>query len=154
MINAYTSPNIIVESHTYNTKLHMASHELFHIMYKELILEKENKKRVVWFDEGMAQLFSLEFKETLNDDNLKKWFDDLISTTETIPNLNELKHGSSFKNSEYSGYKLSLLAVKYLFDTLKFDEFKRLMHDTDKIESYGATIINDAIEFYKIITNK
>lgn len=149
MINAYISPNIIVGSQTYNTKLHMASHELFHIMYKELIWEKENKKRVVWFDEGMAQLFSLEFKETLNDNNFKKWLDDLINSTEIIPNLNELKHGSTFKNSKYNGYKLSLLAVKYLFDTLQFDEFKKLMHDTDKIESYGATIVKDAIEFYK-----
>lgn len=149
MINAFIESNITVGSPLYNNKLHLASHELFHIMYKELIWEKENKKRVVWFDEGMSQLFCGQYKEILNKENFKEWFLDVINSTKIKPNLNELKHGSSFKTDDYNGYKLSLLAVKYLFDTLGFEDFKKLMHDVDKIESYGLTVLDDAIEFYK-----
>jgi hypothetical protein len=149
MINAFIQPNIIVGTPLYNKKRFMASHELFHIMYKELILEKESKKRVVWFDEGMAQLFSGEYKELLDDNYFENWLNNLIETTRKIPNLNELRHGTNFENDKYSGYKLSLLAVKYLFDTLSFNEFKKLMHDTDKIQSYGNEIIRDAMNWYK-----
>lgn len=154
MINAFIEPNIIVGSPLYNNKLYMASHELFHIMYKELIWEKENKKRVVWFDEGMAQLFCGQYKEILNEENFKEQFLDIVKGTKIKPNLNELKHGSSFQTDDYNGYKLSLLAVKYLFDTLDFEEFKRLMHDVDKIENYGVTVLDDAIEHYRRILGK
>ena len=41
-------------------RLYTASHELFHILYKKYILEKNNIDRVVWLDEGMAQFFSGE----------------------------------------------------------------------------------------------
>lgn len=149
MINAFISTNVIKDTPLYNKKLYMASHELFHIMYKELVWEKEDKKRIVWFDEGMAQFFSGEYKNILNDDNFKKWLGNLICSTEIIPDLNELSHGDSFENSKYSGYKLSLLAVKYLYETIGFDEFRILMHDIDKIECYGKTVINDAINFYQ-----
>ena len=151
MINAFIEPkpNIIIGSPLYNNQLYMASHELFHTMYKELIWEKENKNKIFWFDEGTALLFSGEYKETLNEKNFPKWFLNVINSTKTKPNLNELKHGSSFQTDDYNGYQLSLLAVKYLFDTLDFEEFKKLMHDVDKIESYGLTVLDDAIEFYQ-----
>ena len=54
MINAFINPNILVEAPLYKKTLFMASHELFHVMYKELVWQKENKKRMIWFDEGMA----------------------------------------------------------------------------------------------------
>ncbi len=44
MINAYLSPNIDVTTRQYQRKQFLAPHELFHIMYKELIWKKENKK--------------------------------------------------------------------------------------------------------------
>lgn len=148
MINAYVK-TAIVGTPAYEKILYLASHELFHIMYQELIWEKENKKRIVWFDEGMAQLFSGEYHKLLKDNNFDNWLDNLITKTEVIPDLNKLSHGTSFVNSKYNGYALSLLAVKYLFDTLEFSEFKRLMHDTIAIEAYGKNILTDAINFYK-----
>ena len=54
MINAFIEPNWLVGSPMYIKKLYLASHELFHIMYQELVWNKENKPRIVWFDEGMA----------------------------------------------------------------------------------------------------
>ena len=149
MINAFIKPNLLVGSHLYNKVLYLANHELFHIMYQELIWERKNLKRIVWFDEGMAQLFSGENNKLLNEDNFINWFKYLIDTTKVIPNLNDLKHGSSFVNKDYNGYKLSLLAVKYLYDNLDFEDFKKLLSDTKKVEEYGLNVLNEAIYFYK-----
>ena len=57
MINMCLSPN-------FNYYRHCASHELFHIMYQELVWEKLGMKRIIWFDEGMAELFSGEYNFT------------------------------------------------------------------------------------------
>ena len=140
MINSYIDPNIDINSTMYQKKLYMASHELFHIMYKELILDSENKNRIVWFDEGMAQLFSGEYDYLLNN-KYNEFIDKVLNSTKEIPNMNELKHGTSFKNELYNGYALSLISVKYLYETLGLDEFKKLMHDNDKILDYGNNLI-------------
>lgn len=97
MINSYISPNIDIKSGLYHKTLYMASHELFHIMYQELIWKKNNQERIVWFDEGMAQLFSGENDYNLNQDNFNNWFYRVLERTKEIPNLNELRHGSSFE---------------------------------------------------------
>lgn len=148
MINAFIETNWEINSTMYNKKTYMASHELFHIMYKELIWEKEEKLRIIWFDEGMAQLFSGEYSRELSDENFYTWFKMLIENTKEIPNLNDLSHNGSFETDAYSGYKLSLLAVKYLYETLGYDGFKKLMHNTDDIIKYGNCVVNDAINYY------
>ena len=149
MINAFITTDMDVESYQYHKTLYMASHELFHIMYKELIWEKEGNKRIVWFDEGMAQFFSNENACNLNDENFERWLNTVVEKTKKIPNLNDLKHGENFETDDYSGYSLSLLSVKYLYDLLGFDEFKKLMHDNNKIMDYGNIVIEAAIEYYK-----
>ena len=123
--------------------------ELFHIMYQELIWKKENQNRIIWFDEGMAQLFSGENDYNLSEENFSNWFNYVLNRTHEIPNLNELKHGSSFENEKYSGYNLSLLSVKYLYETLGQEEFKKLMHDNNRIIEYGKTVVQDSIEYYQ-----
>ena len=55
MINAYIEPNNQLE------RVYTASHELFHIFYLKYILNNDYSKRIVWYDEGMAQ-FCLEKK--------------------------------------------------------------------------------------------
>ena len=37
MINTFIKPNLFVGSYLYNKALYLANHELFHIMYQELI---------------------------------------------------------------------------------------------------------------------
>ena len=37
MINTFIKPNLFVDSYLYNKALYLANHELFHIMYQELI---------------------------------------------------------------------------------------------------------------------
>lgn len=147
MINAYIEPNIVEDSPLFIRRKYNASHELFHIMYQELIWKKNNQERIVWFDEGMAQFFSGENNKEMNSDFIN-WFNKIKNETKTIPNLNELKHGKNFETEEYSGYNLSLLSVKYLFDKLSVNEFKKLISNNDMIIEFGTNIINDAFLFY------
>lgn len=147
MINAYIEPNIIKDTPLYNKKRYNASHELFHVMYQELVWEKNNLPRVIWFDEGMAQFFSGEYKNELEDN--ETFIKNVISNTKTIPDLNELSHGSQFETDDYSGYKLSLLAVKYIHDKIGINEFKKLLYDIDKIHEYGKNILSEIFEMYK-----
>lgn len=147
MINAFIAPNIIEGTPLFIYMKYNASHELFHIMYQELVWEKNNLDRIVWFDEGMAQFFSGERdKEIMLD--FTNWFDRIKSNTKIIPNLNKLNHGSAFETEEYSGYDLSLLAVKYLYDKLGIDEFKKLISDNDRIIKLETNIIDEAFSFY------
>ena len=148
MINAYIDPNIIENTPLFIHKKYNASHELFHIMYQELVWEKNNQNRIVWFDEGMAQYFSKENEYDMND-NFNNWFNKVLNNTKVIPNLNELSHGKYFKTNDYNGYNLSLLSIKYLYDRVGEEELIKIMHDNKKIEEYGKTIVNDAFNYYK-----
>ena len=154
MINAFIDPDLLITSPIYNKRLYMASHELFHIMYKELIWQKENKPRITWFDEGMAQFFSGQYSKELSVENFSEWFNLLMNSTKEFPNLNNLKHGNEFETEKYSGYRLSLLAVAYLYEILALEDFKKLMHNTDDIIKYGNTVLSDAICYYNEKYNK
>lgn len=146
MINAYIEPNIIEGTPKYYKRKFMAPHELFHIMYNELISTKNNMQRIVWFDEGMAQLFSGEFQNELEDyDNFAR---NIISNTKVIPNLNELKHGRSFETEDYSGYKLSLIAVKYIYDKIGIEAFRELLFDKEKILDFGENVLKEIANNY------
>ena len=138
MINVFIKPTTLKNAR----KKYISSHELFHIMYKELILEKKNLPRIVWFDEGAAQLFSGELK----DENYETFVDDVISNTKVVPNLNELSHGSKFETEEYSGYKLGFIAVKHIYDELGMDEFKDLLSNPKRIYEYGDVVLNNIFE--------
>lgn len=146
MINAYIESDI-TDDNLYNKRKYNASHELFHIMYQELILNKNNISRIIWFDEGMAQLFSFEYENELS--NFNNFVKDIISETKVIPNLNELSHGSNFITEDYNGYKLSLIAVKYLYDKLGIDEFKKLLYNDNEIIKYGDKILYGIFDKYK-----
>lgn len=151
MINAYISPNLDINSDLYKKRLFLASHELFHIMYKELVWEN-NYERIIWFDEGMAQFFSGECDSLLNN-NLEVFVKDVILSTKSFPNLNNLKHNYNFVTEGYSGYKISLLTIKYMHDVLKVD-FAKLINNPNEIIKYGNNTLNEAIAYYKSIFDK
>jgi len=149
----YMNPLVIIGTPLYQNYLYTPAHETLHIMYKELILDKQNLERIIWFDEGMAKYFSGESAYYL------KHFSDFVlkikEETKRVPsNLNELKHGNTFCNEFYNGYDLSLLCVKYLVDTIGLDELKNLMSDIPRIKSFGTHIINDAFNYYLGTKNK
>lgn len=98
-------------------------------------------KRILWFDEEMAQLFSGEYNFTkdLYDKFLKKF----KKITKEISNLNDISHGTSFKNDKYNGYLLSLIAVKEIYDKLGFEKFRKIMYNEDEIIKYGESILSN-----------
>ena len=128
--------------------LHTICHETFHIMYMELILNNDYSKRIIWYDEGMAQFCSGEFDFLNNIDKFKNFFDNIKNNTKSIPNMNQIKHGNTFCNDDYNGYYLSYLAVKYLNEILSEKEFRELMTDFDKIKKIGENVVTNAFEYY------
>ena len=147
MINAFIDKDILTVSDKYMKKIYMASHELFHILYRKYVY-KNGYNRIVWYDEGMAQFMSGEKDHLLDIDKFKKYYFSVKENTKEIPNINEIKHGNSFKNELYNGYDISYLCVKYLNEILNENEFRNLMTNFDKIRDYGNTIVEDMFCYY------
>lgn len=147
MINAFIQPNIIEGTPLFIHRKYNASHELFHIMYQELIWKRNNQDRIEWFDEGMAQFFSGENTKEMTLD-FTNWLNMVKSHTKRIPNLNDLSHDSGFETKDYDGYNLSLLAVKYLYDKLGIDKFKKIISNNNMIMKLSSNIVEDAFNYY------
>ena len=141
MVNACINPELQLE------KLYTSSHELFHILYMKYILNNDYSKRIVWYDEGMAQLMSGE-KDSLTNDAFKEFYFNVREKTKIIPQMNSLNHGKSFINEDYNGYDLSYLSVKYLSEILSDIQFKNLMSDFSKINQFGDDIIHKMFSYY------
>ncbi len=142
MVNACVNPKFQLK------RLYTASHELFHILYMKYILNNDYSKRIVWYDEGMAQFMSGE-KVSLNDDSVfKNFYMKVKEATKVIPQMNTLEHGNSFVNEDYNGYDLSYLSIKYISEVLSTEQFKDLMSDFEKISQLGNNIINNMFSYY------
>ncbi len=141
MVNAYINPKSQLE------RLYTASHELFHILYMKYILNNDYSKRIVWYDEGMAQFMSGE-KDSLVSSAFKKFYFAVREKTKIIPPINTLDHGDTFVNENYNGYDLSYLSIKYLSETLSTKQFKDLMSDFLKISQLGNDIIQKMFDYY------
>ena len=153
MINAFITPNIDINSNDYKIKLYLANHELFHILYMQYILKNNKQKRIVWYDEGMAQFLSGEMDELLDIEKFKKFYLKVKNNTLVIPNLNEIEHGTSFCNNNYNGYDLSYLCIRYLREIMTNEEFQDLMSNFSKIKEYGINIIENMFAYYDSIIN-
>jgi hypothetical protein len=144
MINAY------IESNTQLKRLYTSSHELFHILYMKYILKNDYSKRIIWYDEGMAQYMSGEKDKLKEEEKFKEFYQKAKENTKVIPNLNELEHGNSFYNENYNGYDLSYLSIKYLSEILDEKEFINLMSDFNQIKEKGKNIVNEMFEYYNL----
>ncbi len=153
MINAFITPNIDINSNDYKIKLYLANHELFHILYMQYILKNDYQKRIVWYDEGMAQFLSGEMDELLDIEKFKKFYLKVKNNTLVIPNLNEIEHGTSFCNNNYNGYDLSYLCIRYLREIMTNEEFQNLMSNFSKIKEYGINIVENMFAYYDSIIN-
>ena len=147
MINAY------IESNNQLERIYTASHELFHIFYLKYILNNDYSKRIVWYDEGMAQFMSGEKDKYSDKDCFKNFYLKVKEETKSILDLNVLKHGESFCNNKYNGYDLSYLCVRYLDYILKPDEFRLLMSDFSQIRNYGNKIIYKMFDYFDNMFN-
>ena len=142
MVNVCVNPKFQLK------KLYTASHELFHILYMKYILNDDYSKRIVWYDEGMAQFMSGE-KDLLNDnESFKEFYLKVKEETKVIPRMNGLEHGDFFVNENYNGYDLSYLSIKYLSEVLSVEQFKNLMSDFSKISQFGDNIIQKMFSYY------
>lgn len=142
MVNACVNPKFQLK------RLYTASHELFHILYMKYILNNDYSKRIVWYDEGMAQFMSGE-KGSLNDDSVfKNFYMKVKEATKVIPQMNTLEHENFFVNEDYNGYDLSYLSIKYISEVLSTEQFKDLMSDFEKISQLGNNIINNMFSYY------
>ncbi len=141
MVNACVNPKFQLK------RLYTASHELFHILYMKYVLDNDYSKRIVWYDEGMAQFMSGE-KDSLTDDAFKDFYLNVREKTKVIPQMNSLVHGDSFVNENYNGYDLSYLSIKYLSEVLSIDQFKLLMSDFSKINQLGNDIVQKMFSYY------
>ena len=142
MVNACVNPKFQLK------RLYTASHELFHILHMKYILNNDYSKRIVWYDEGMAQFMSGE-KDSLKDDSVfKDFYMKVKEATKVIPQMNTLEHGNSFVNEDYNGYDLSYLSIKYLSEVLSAEQFKDLMSDFKKISQLGNNIIHKMFSYY------
>ena len=142
MVNACVNPKFQLK------RLYTASHELFHILYMKYILNSDYSKRIVWYDEGMAQFMSGE-KGSLNDDSVfRNFYIKVKEATKVIPQMNTLEHGNSFVNEDYNCYDLSYLSIKYISEVLSAEQFKDLMSDFEKISQLGNNIINNMFSYY------
>lgn len=142
MINAY------IERETQLKRLYTASHELFHILYMKKILNNDYSKRIVWYDEGMAQFMSGEKDQYIDEESFKRFYLKVKQETKMIPNLNELEHGKSFYNDQYNAYDLSYLAIRYLHEQLSPLEFQKLMSNFSVVKKYGENILMDIFHYY------
>ena len=142
MVNACVNPKFQLK------RLYTASHELFHILYMKYILNDDYSKRIVWYDEGMAQFMSGE-KDSLSDnDSFKKFYLKVREKTKIIPHMNSVEHGNSFVNEDYNGYDLSYLSIKYLPEILSVEQFKNLMSNFSEIRQFGNDIIQNMFSYY------
>ena len=148
MVNAYIEPD------TQLKRLYTASHELFHILYMKYILKNDYSKRIVWYDEGMAQFMSGEKDKYANEEIFKNFCLKVKENTKIISNLNNLEHGNSFCNDEYNGYDLSYLSIRYLSEILDSEDFKKLMSDLSNIRKYGNDIVTKMFSYYDKKFNK
>ena len=117
------------------------------------ILKNDYSKRIVWYDEGMAQFMSGEKDKYSDKDCFKNFYLKVKEETKSIPDLNVLEHGESFCNNKYNGYDLSYLCVRYLVYILKPDEFRLLMSDFSQIRNYGNKIIYKMFDYFDNIFN-
>lgn len=148
MINAYVDNNIVINSEKYIKKICMCTHELFHILYLEIMLNNDLSKRVTWFDEGMALYISGERDNLKPLDKFNDYCTKVITETKEIPNLNNLKHGSTFVNEKYNAYDLSYIAVRYLFDTMSNEEITLLLKSPEEVKKIGENIVKKAFKYY------
>lgn len=148
MVNAYIRSDINKQTREYKSKLYMANHELFHILYMRYRQKNNCPTRIIWFDEGMAQLLSGEMDDLLDENMFKEYYCKVKQETKKIPNLNDMTHGDGFCNIWYNGYDLSYLAVRYLSEIVGMEGLKNLLSQTDQLTKYGENIANEIFQYY------
>lgn len=142
-------------SRFFNKKQASGAHEAFHIFYRELVYGKNNERRIVWFDEGMAQYLSGQ-NDSMSEESFRKYYSRFKRNYKPITNLNERVQGNLQVSDDMifsregviDGYSLSYLAIRYLAETKGLDYLKELMLDNQKILEIGENVIEELTTYY------
>lgn len=117
-------------------------HELVHVVYKEIY-----DKRVVWFDEGLAQNISGQYDWLKDRNQLKQYFKRFLKNNEIV-DMNKLKHGKEFVTDKYNGYALSHICVRYMIDTMSHKDILDYAKSAQKLLEVGENVLEKAKDFY------
>ena len=100
-------------------------------------------------------LIQLQVKNTLKINNMKYIINapnSLKYITEPTPKILDIKvkeYENFFEVEKYNGYNLSSLAVRYLYEIMDSNTFKKLISDTNKILEIGKTVVKKAFCYYE-----
>lgn len=124
-------------------------HELIHHLYKYYVYGKD-KERITWVDEGIAQFFSGQKDDLLDEEKYRVFLEENLKQIDNT-NLNELNHNDrSFGNK--NGYNLSYIAIRYLYETHNHEEFIEIIKNKDTLIEIGSVIINKIKKCNKFYT--
>lgn len=124
-------------------------HELIHHLYKYYVYGKD-KERITWVDEGIAQFFSGQKDDLLDEEKYRVFLEENLKQIDNT-NLNELNHDDrSFGNK--NGYNLSYIAIRYLYETHNHEEFIEIIKNKDTLIEIGSVIINKIKKCNKFYT--
>lgn len=138
-----------ISNNIYKKAVALPVHELVHIIYPNNVIHGDVELRVVWIDEGLAQNLSGQYSYLENDiKEFTKFYNKVKEETKYIPTLKGIKHGKTFKNEDYDLYKLSYLAVRYLFETMIQEEIYNIIMDYEKSNEIGEHIMKDMFEYF------
>ena len=124
-------------------------HELIHHLYKYYVYGKD-KERITWVDEGIAQFFSGQKDDLLDEEKYRVFLEENLKQIDNT-NLNELNHNDrSFGNK--NGYNLSYIAIRYLYEAHNHEEFIEIIKNEDSLIEIGSVIINKIKKCNKFYT--
>ena len=131
-------------------------HEIFHILYKNYVY-KDTDKRIVWFDEGLAQFFSgeAEFRPVLKQFRDNRDYLRVDNINERIQGNDSVPDNLIFtRKNVFEGYTISYLTIEYLNETKGLDYIIDLMKDNEAILKLGNSDIFDEVIAYNDVKLK
>jgi hypothetical protein len=150
MIISFVNLEIIKNKNEFIDRAKINVHEFIHIVNREKIYNK----RVIWLDEGLASYLDGKRDYLKENDKFIHFLKTKILNIKNLPAMNDLSHkGSGFKQDTYDGYDLAYLCVRFLIETFSKDKMLKILKDYELSIEIGNTILQDAIDYYKVILN-
>ena len=92
----------------------------------------EDKHVVVEFEKIPAKVI-VEYKDAYTKENIDKIDTKIIN---------------GFVNDDYNGYNLSYFVVRYMLESMSYEDILSTIKESKKVKLLGQNILNDAIQYY------
>ncbi len=131
-------------------------HECVHLLYYVYYQLKDEHKRIVWFDEGLAYNLSGEMDDCRDFSKFKKFYHrNIVNKHLEIPKSEYLlKHGTKYgefvdqETYKYDGYNVSYVVVRYLLEVLPQEKFFNLLGNFEELLSKSAKYLEEALRYF------